>query len=213
MIKYRPNRINEMGHTYGKLYVIEPIRRPEDRKTMWRCICGCGNEIICSGSDLRAGKRTSCGKHCNAVKNEIGKTYGYLTVLSKDPTPAKEFADKSTHWMCQCSLCGKTKSISGKNLRNGDTKSCGCIKSTGEEMIAQILDELGYKYQREYTFSDLISPFSDLKLRFDFAVFKDNTIKFLLEYQGEQHERNISYFGNKLEKVQKCDEAKRIYCE
>lgn len=208
--------IDETGHTYGKLTVIESIRRPNDRKTMWHCVCECGNEVYCSGSDLRTGKRTSCGKHCNSIKNEIGKTYGALTVLKQDPRPGLSFADNSIHWICRCSLCGKEKSVSGKSLRNGDTKSCGCMKSAGEQIITKALNDLGYTYTKEYTYSDLISPYSKLKLRFDFAIFNGNSINnrplFLIEYQGEQHEREVPYFKHSLEYTQTCDKTKRDYC-
>lgn len=176
--------IDETGNRYGKLTVLEPIRRPGDRKTMWRCMCDCEKEIICSGSDLRTGKRTSCGSHCNSIIDERGKRYGLLTVLDKDPTSPKSFADGSTHWLCKCD-CGTIKSISGKSLRNGDTKSCGCLKSAGEQAVKEVLQELNLIFEQEYSFKDLISPFSSLKLRFDFAVFKQNTLSFLIEYQGE----------------------------
>lgn len=32
---------------------------------------------------------------------------------------------KETHWLCRCD-CGQSRSVSGKNLVNGKTKSCGC---------------------------------------------------------------------------------------
>ena len=180
---------------------------------MWVCQCDCGNTIICSGSDLRTGKRTSCGKHCNSVIDETGNIYGSLEVVERDPTPARQFADNSIHWICKCHNCGSIKSVSGKLLRNGDAKSCGCIKSAGEVMIESILTELGYPHIKEYTFSDLISPFSQLKLRFDFGIKDENgMLKFLIEYQGQQHEQQVEYFGSKLERIQACDECKRQYC-
>lgn len=209
----RANFIDETNHRYGKLQVIEPVRRPQDRKTMWRCICDCGNEIYCSGSDLRAGKRTSCGKHCSSIIDETNKTYGYLRVLRKDETPALFFADKSIHWICKCQLCGNTKSISGRSLRNGDTKSCGCLKSAGEQTIQEILSSLNYEYKKEYTFEDLISPYSSLKLRFDFAVIKNKQVIFLIEYQGEQHYKEIPYFQHSLDYTQNCDNTKYEYCQ
>lgn len=36
---------------------------------------------------------------------------------------------KSATWLCQCD-CGKTFVAFGGNLRKGDTKSCGCLRST-----------------------------------------------------------------------------------
>lgn len=204
--------IDETGHHYGQLTVIKSIKHP-GQKTKWLCQCSCGNTIECTGSELREGRRTSCGKRCNYIKDETGKTYGFLTVLRKDPTPNSSFADKSVHWICKCNNCGNIKSISGRSLRNGDTKSCGCIKSAGETLISKILKELGYNFSQEFTFSDLISPTSKLKMRFDFAIFDDNnTLLGLIEYHGEQHEKQVAYFGNKLEQIKLRDELKRKYC-
>lgn len=58
------------------------------------------------------------------VENLIGKTFGRLTVLQYDKT------DKygMTHWVCRCS-CGNIKSVIGRNLKNGNSKSCGCLKN------------------------------------------------------------------------------------
>ena len=90
------------------------------------------------------------------------------------------------------------------------------MKSAGEQTITKALDDLGYTYTKEYTYSDLISPYSKLKLRFDFAIFNDNSINdkplFLIEYQGEQHEREVPYFKHSLEYTQTCDKTKRDYC-
>lgn len=209
----RSNFIDETGRQYGKLKVLYPIRRQQDKKTMWTCQCECGNSIICSGSDLRTGKRTSCGKHCNNIKSEIGNKYGLLTVIKQDPTPAIQFADHTTHWLCQCE-CGSPKvSISGRCLRNGDTRSCGCLKSSGEILIRSILDELNYSYEREYSFSDLVGVSEKIKLRFDFAVFDSNKkLLFLIEYNGEQHEREVPYFRRPLSYYLENDNRKRQYC-
>ena len=77
--------IDETGNTYGSLTVLKPIRTPEMRKTMWLCECSCGEQKIFNGSELRAGKRTSCGKNCNNIKREKpGTIYGYLKVLEQD---------------------------------------------------------------------------------------------------------------------------------
>lgn len=36
-----------------------------------------------------------------------------------------ETRDKRAYWSCAC-VCGNTKVVSGKELRSGHTKSCGC---------------------------------------------------------------------------------------
>lgn len=55
--------------------------------------------------------------------NEIGNTYGYLTVIGDAPSE-----NSRAMWLCQCK-CGNVCTVSGKQLRNGNTKSCGCLKS------------------------------------------------------------------------------------
>lgn len=52
----------------------------------------------------------------------IGKRIGRLVVLEADRT-----SPHYLKWTCRCD-CGTTKSIAGKSLRNGDTRSCGCLK-------------------------------------------------------------------------------------
>ena len=205
--------IDETGNTYGSLTVLKPIRTPEMRKTMWLCQCSCGEQKIFNGSELRAGKRTSCGKNCNNIKREKpGTIYGYLKVLEQDKTPAKNFSDKCVHWICECQLCGTIKSISGKNLRNGDTKSCGCLESIGERYIAKALQELNYQYKKEYTFDDLRGEQTNRLYRFDFAVFDNDNLLFVIEFNGSQHFHEDNRSKDSLYKRQERDSLKDEYC-
>ena len=55
------------------------------------------------------------------VMDLVGHTYGMLTVLAR-ANPSDPYA----MWLCRCE-CGGTKLARTKNLRNGDTRSCGCI--------------------------------------------------------------------------------------
>ena len=55
--------------------------------------------------------------------NEIGNTYGYLTVLER----AKSNSRGQAMWKCQCK-CGKIIVVCGVDLRSGHTKSCGCYQ-------------------------------------------------------------------------------------
>jgi hypothetical protein len=49
----------------------------------------------------------------------IGKRFGRLTVLSRVP---------GNKWLCRCE-CGTEKNIYGGSLRNGLSRSCGCLNS------------------------------------------------------------------------------------
>lgn len=205
---------DETGNIYGALKVIKPVREPGMRKTMQLCQCSCGEQKIFNGSELRAGKRTSCGKHCNNYIDETGNKYGFLTVLEQDPTPAKDFPDKCIYQKCKCDLCGNIKSISGRRLRNGDAKSCGCLKSTGEASILKFLVENNYSFKQEYSFDNLLSNKNN-PLRFDFAIFENNQLKYLIEFQGRQHFLEIDYFqkNDPLEVRHEYDKRKEEYCK
>ena len=52
-----------------------------------------------------------------------GQRFGRLTVIAKDETRVS----KQTYWLCQCD-CGEKKSVNSVYLRDGETKSCGCLR-------------------------------------------------------------------------------------
>lgn len=54
--------------------------------------------------------------------NEVGNKYGKLTVLERAQTKKK-----GVHWHCRCE-CGNEVDVLGTSLRNGNTKSCGCLQ-------------------------------------------------------------------------------------
>lgn len=213
MRKTRSNLIDETGNVYGSLTVLYPVRPEGARKTLWHCKCKCGKEVDFNGSELRAGKRTSCGKHCNSIAlEEVGTQYGYLTILKQDSRPAKSFADNCIHQICKCSLCGSIKSISGRTLRNGTTIACGCAESLGEQAIGTALNNLQLQQEREYSYPDLIGK--KKPLRFDFKVYIPNSnLQFLIEFQGIQHFKEIDYFKHYQEQRLENDNKKLQYCK
>ena len=55
-----------------------------------------------------------------------GKRFGKLTVVGKSLERKRDVLP----WDCVCD-CGKTKVVAGQELRNGQTKSCGCSAYKG----------------------------------------------------------------------------------
>jgi hypothetical protein len=55
------------------------------------------------------------------AKNEIGNAYGRLRVVAKAP-----IVKGGARWVCECE-CGKSSVVVGTLLRNGTTRSCGCL--------------------------------------------------------------------------------------
>ena len=55
----------QIGEVIGRLRVVEAagfkVSPNGTRRTAYRCVCECGNEVICTGTMLKAGTVKSCG--------------------------------------------------------------------------------------------------------------------------------------------------------
>lgn len=105
----------------GKWTVERYLGKINYRDT-WLCKCACGTEKPVQQRTLISKQSTSCGcdktKHINNIQ---GEKFGKLTVIKYLYTQQGR-----AYWLCKCE-CGKTYIGLGKNLLNGNTKSCGCI--------------------------------------------------------------------------------------
>lgn len=204
------------GDIFGYLTVIDAnnYHLGKDNNLASKCRCICGEETIVRNNSLRSGNTTSCGCMAGRTKESRinnGDVFDYLTVI--DANNYHLGKDNGLASKCRC-ICGKEKIIRNNSLRKGDTTSCGCRKiSKGEEQIQKFLDRNNIVYKSQYTFQDLKS--SSNTLSFDFAVFdNDNKLKFLIEYQGEQHYFPVKIFGGEkaFERQKNNDLRKQQYC-
>ena len=56
--------------------------------------------------------------------DETGNHYGRLTVLKR--AESYQNRNKKAQWLCRCN-CGNLIIVYASNLRNGNTRSCGCL--------------------------------------------------------------------------------------
>ena len=208
---------NEIGNTYGYLTVIERAENTKEGRAMWKCKCKCGNETIVLGKHLRSGNTKSCGcyqreratqANMDRVGSLVGQKFGKLTVICENGFITHTSGKRSRIYYCECECGNIVPSAQHQYLAYGDLTSCGCIRSKGEYQIEQLLKEHSIEYIREYSFSDLVD---DLPLRFDFAIFKNNQLLCLIEFQGEQHYNPSNGFYN--ETIIEHDRMKREYCD
>ena len=203
--------IDLTGQIFGLLTVLERDNskpKGHGRQTFWKCKCECGRIVSVTTSHLRSGHTKSCGCYTlpsPILINEVGNKYGKLTVIEEYGRDK----DGRVLWKCRCD-CGNEKIALGKSLRAGLVKSCGCMHSKGEELISKILRENNIKFISQYSFSDLKSN-KNYKLYFDFAIFKNDNLYCLIEYQGEQHFKNTGNFG-KMQR-EETDKIKKEYCK
>lgn len=129
---------NLVGDVYGQLTVIKEVEPKVyangQRRRRYECLCTCGNTKIVAHSDLRSGDTKSCGCHRKNFLSElktikmIGKKYGRWTVIDEAGYHTEPSGDKVRLYTCQCD-CGEIRDIIGSSLRNGSSKSCGCLNS------------------------------------------------------------------------------------
>ncbi len=111
--------IDLVGQKYGMFEVLS-FERVYKRDSYWRVRCECGTEQVRTSRALRNGSVWSCGCRRRFIDDITGRTFGDWTVLRFDRTH-KGMA----YFIVQC-VCGTTKSLPGKALKAGKTKSCGC---------------------------------------------------------------------------------------
>ena len=120
------------GMKFGRLTALAPTKQREDGSVVWECVCDCGKKAFASMRNLTRGHTKSCG--CvREVKRDIkGKRFGRLTALHPDP----EVHTKKRKWICQCD-CGNACSVSSSNLKNGHTRSCGCLRREEHRIMVE----------------------------------------------------------------------------
>lgn len=175
--------IDLTGQKFGKLTVLQRAPYCKSGHIYWTCWCECGNIKDICGNNLRNGVTTSCGclqkiNTSKANRKDISnQQFGKLTALYC--TNKKDSGGRYI-WHCICD-CGNTIDVSIGQLTSGLTSSCGCLRSKGETIIADLLTQYHIRYQREY-------HFENSKRRFDFAIFnKQNQLIRLIEFDGIQH--------------------------
>ena len=197
-----------VGQRFGRLVVLENTGESNNQGILWKCKCDCGNEKIVPTQALTSKHTQSCGclkldSHLIDITNQ---KFGKLTAMYYIPNEKK--------WHCKCD-CGNEKDIDSYYLKNGDIQSCGCINySIGEQNIEKLLKENNIEFKREYSFIDFVNLTTGRLYRYDFAIFKDDNLIRLIEFDGEQHfnpTRGTWQNHEPLEKVQERDRIKNEY--
>lgn len=144
---------HEPGEVFGELTILGPAGRGGEhgQRLMWKCQCSCGKVVTVIGKNLRSGNTQSCGHLAGTRDSLIGRTFNRLTIT--DLVLANPGAGGQRIWLCSCS-CGNTVEVPTALLVNGNTKSCGCLKS--EKAVLNFRNEgvEAYRMDPEYAERD-----------------------------------------------------------
>lgn len=202
----------KIGQQYDKLTVVEYAYTSEDRHKYWKCKCDCGNHEIVKATDLNTGKKIEClicqkKKHKSQYIDETGKRYGKLTIIELDT----KNTSKNAYWKCRCD-CGTLLSVEGTKLRSEHTQSCGCLTSSGEFKISQLLSNAEIPFKKQIMFDNCLDK---KQLKFDFGVYNsDDELLYLIEFDGIQHFNATGGWNDEqaYENTKRRDAIKNNYC-
>ena len=133
------NRRELKGMQFGRLTVLGSTGKNQQGKYVWLCSCVCGNTKEILGGSLVNGRTQSCGcLHKEVIsrgaslrfKNIAGKRVGRLTIISRS---------NGGYWNTRCD-CGEEKRVFGQYLRDGATRSCGCLREDYRKSNMQRLE-------------------------------------------------------------------------
>lgn len=119
------------GDRFGRLVVVkkkEGTPKGRGTRSIYECICDCGNTSFVAGSTLSYGGTKSCG--CLAKENtsrrvySLGDRFGRLTITA---AYYGRHGKQRTH-LCKCD-CGNTIEVQGSNLKSKHVMSCGCLRA------------------------------------------------------------------------------------
>lgn len=127
-------RIDITGQRFGMLTALEVVGKDNKNNYIWKFKCDCGNFVEYPIHKVRRKDPVkSCG--CLNAKGKpkvdiTGNKFNKLTVIKYSRTVGR----RRTMWLCKCD-CGQMVEVEGSHLKNGHTKSCGCLN---REFIADL---------------------------------------------------------------------------
>lgn len=209
------NKIESILSNSNSVYV-SGLENYKNNNTNLKFKCSNCGEIYCrSLTNLK--KNNRCPK-CERARNRVyGKTNkkfkeDVYEVFGNEYTVIGEYTNARDKIEICHNICNTVFfTPAGRFLREEGFKCPTCFGyvSRGELSIKRFLEKKNILFERQYQYDDLKL---DKNLSFDFYIANMNM---LIEFDGEQHFREIEYFTRTtpFEKVVKSDELKNEYCK
>lgn len=221
--RYKKEKVKlyEIGSKVGRLTIKEVRLNEGTYKTIsYICSCDCGSENV-EIKHKSLYKTRSCGclqSECaikNAkkgikIKDITDYKFGKLTAVRC----LEDIKKTTARWEFSCD-CGNTHIMSCHNFLRERAYSCGCITSICEEKICNIFMDFKIDFKKQVYFDDLLG-INGGYLRFDFGVYNEDNVLFLLEYDGYYHynKTNLYYKNTNVYDIMKeHDLRKNEYCK
>lgn len=128
-----------IGKKFGRLTCIK-YEYSKGNKVQLNCLCDCGKTRTLIGCKWGEVKSCGCAHGAHIINPHplvdlTGKNFTHLT--------AKSHSKEKGKWLCVCK-CGKEIYVKSGELKNGNYKSCGCLRL--EKAFSEAKELIGKKY-------------------------------------------------------------------
>lgn len=135
-----PKIIDLTGKRFGRLVVLSKAE-PKSRQTAWLCLCDCGNEKICFGTNLKRGKTQSCG--CLRTEMTVKRTFKHGHRRSEKTS--KEYEA----WWSMIARCENETDTNFHNYGARGIKVCQRWRNSFENFLADMGNKPTLKHSIE----------------------------------------------------------------
>lgn len=172
----------------------------------------CGNSYFVTPDNVLRGKKCPyCSKH-TPFNDSTFKKY-INTLYPEEYTIISSYTGMHNKIEVKHNKCGFTWYVEPNSLMR-ESGCPHCHASKGEKRIEKYLINNNINYIKQYYFNDCRGKRKPLL--FDFAIFdKNNKLIYCIEYDGEQHYKDVDVFGGKEAFVDTLyrDTTKSNYCK
>lgn len=172
----------------------------------------CGLEFKMTPHSFLGGQRCPNDRYIkSSFKNTI--PFEEIAILMKNKTKGEyEIVGNFTATSHKADIihrkCNRVFRNKPTRIINGGIGCPNCYKSKGEDVVEQYLIENNFDYKKQYKIAECKNKRA---LPFDFAIFDQGVLQFLVEYDGIQHFK--PKFGKKaFESIQINDGIKNEFC-
>lgn len=174
---------------------------PVYKNTFTKLKLSCGkHEYFASWAEFKQGYRCAkCYGNYKYTHNEICEKIQELDSEYHVCCDSPMYENNKTKLKLYHSVCGNEFDITWSDFSN-ENRSCGCNKfSKNEVFLRNYLKSRNIKFSEQVTFDGLKS---ERKLRYDFGIYENEKLLFLIEYDGIQHYSPQRFGGISQEQAQ-----------
>jgi len=223
--KYKYENVKKFVNSVSGYELLTEKNDYKNSNSKIRIKHSCGNEFLVSASHFIV-SNNRCPK-CNKAKyfpNNKGIEKfkkDVFDIVGNEYTVIGDYVNKETKIALLHNKCGNIYNVTPGHFLNTGCRCTYCRQtSRGETNIKFLLEQNNIDFTREYTFSDLWNEKHTSILEFDFAIFRNDKLICLIEFDGIQHFQPIFPAGGseeekqkQFETVQKNDNRKNSFCK